>query len=383
MNAIASMPAVTARPRSSFTYFGYALFVPLGIVTTLLGPILPLLTVRWTISSAQAGQLFSWQFVASTLGTLISGLLLSKRGFRIPIAMGTALCLFGVAILIRADWALGRYAVACYGFGLGTSLPAVNLGVAEANARGRAGSVSLLNFCWGIGAIAAPVLLRGLRSLDAFLLSVCALLVVGIVGAMLFRMPERRQGQRLSEPGRVVLGTALVLAALMFLLCGVENSVGGWASTLALPSFSSAYTAATANIAFWAFFLASRALAPIVLRKVSEAWLLVASIAVASAGVLAFYFAGGAIAILLACGLAGLGIGPGFPLLISRVSSLIGSENPAATVCFAFAGFGAATLPNLMGLVGSRSAQPRFELIVPFLGLILALPLLRRGAARQ
>src|SRR5712671_4825591 len=132
------LPATRSGPQTyrasvSFTAFACALFVALGIVTTLLGPTLPLLSVRWSISTAQVGSLFFWQFIASTIGTLLSGVVLSKRSFRLQVLLGVAFCLVGVAALIRADWTLGRYWVACYGFGLGIALPAVNLAVAEAN----------------------------------------------------------------------------------------------------------------------------------------------------------------------------------------------------------------------------------------------------------
>jgi fucose permease len=163
----------------------------------------------------------------------------------------------------------------------------------------------------------------------------------------------------------------------MFLFCGIENAVAGWAASLALPSFSNAYTATSANIAFWASFLASRALAPLILRYVSEPKLLLLSIGTGAIGVLVFSFAFQPAAILLACALAGFGIGPGFPLLIARISELIGSQHPASTVCFAFAGLGAASLPTLSGIVGAGVHHPRVGLIVPFLGLLLLIPLSR------
>src|SRR3954447_16822683 len=135
-------PVTTSSPHTSWSYgpftaFACGLFVILGIVTTLLGPILPLLSVRWSISAQQAGSLFFWQFIASTIGTLLSGAVLSKRTFKLVVITGVALCVLGVAALIQADWNLGRYAVASYGFGLGVALPAMNLAVAQANPKRR------------------------------------------------------------------------------------------------------------------------------------------------------------------------------------------------------------------------------------------------------
>jgi fucose permease len=365
----------------SFTAFGSGLFAVLGIVTTLLGPVLPLLAVRWSVSAAEIGTLFSWQFVSSTVGTLLSGAVLAKRSFRVAVLLGVGLCLLGVLALVRADWMLGRYAVACYGFGLGVALPAINLAVAEANPLRRAGSVSFLNFAWGIGAIGGPVLLRIAHSLNLFLFVVSGLLAVWLIRTAFWPMPQKKTAlpggnQRQTTPW----GFASLIAFSMFLLCGIENAVGGWAATLALPHFSNAFTAMNANIVFWTCFLASRALAPVALRSISEARLLLFSIVVAAAGVLSFLFASSSAPVLISCALAGAGIGPGFPLVIARLSGRIGAENPTCTICFAFAGFGAATLPPLVGLMGAKMHEPSYGLLLPLFGLVLLIPLAREIA---
>jgi MFS transporter, FHS family, glucose/mannose:H+ symporter len=372
-------PHFTARSAASFTLFACALFIVLGVVTTLLGPTLPLLSTRWHLTNAQKGFLFFWQFIPSTVGTLLCGILLAKRGFRFGVLLGVTLCLVGVAGLIWADWNFGRAAVASYGFGLGIALPALNLAVAEANRARRAAAVSLLNFAWGLGAISGPLLLRLTHSLSGFLIVVSVLVGYGLVSSAVWQMPPKSAAAAKNNEESAIASSqvwivAPLIAVSMFLFCGVENSINGWAATLALPSFADVFRATNANEAFWAFFLAGRALAPFVLRRISEAKLLYASILIAAAGVLAFYFAAHAVTILLACAIAGLGVGPGFPLLISRVSEMIGPERPACTVCFAFAGIGAATLPIAIGVIGEKAGDPRAGLLLPLAGLVLLLP---------
>src|SRR5437764_10182628 len=368
----------SARSAASFTLFACALFIVLGIVTTLLGPTFPLLLKRWPVTTAQLGTLFFWQFIPSTAGTLLSGAMLSKRSFRLGVVLGVALCLLGVAGLIWADWNLGRAAVACYGVGLGFALPALNLVVAEANRTRRAASVSLLNFAWGVGAISGPLLLRLTHSLSGFLIILSILVALGLAGSAFWEMPQKNSAGSSGQASALASGSIRMLAPIiaisMFLFCGVENAIAGWAATLALPSFADAFRATNANEAFWAFFLAGRALAPFALRRISEAKLLLVSILTAAAGLLALYFASHAATILLACAIAGLGVGPGFPLLISRVSELIGPQRPACTVCFAFAGIGAATLPSAVGVLGERVHDPRAGLRLPLAGLVLLLP---------
>ena len=380
-------PGIQLSPRNAaaFTLFACALFIVLGVVTTLLGPILPLVAARWSISTAQQGSLFFWQFIASTVGALLSGMLLARRSFRFTVALGVTLCLGGVAALIWADWNLGRAAVAAYGFGLGLALPAFNLAVAETNQVRRAAAVSLLNFAWGLGAISGPVLLRLTHDLTMFLALVGALVALGLFPLLVWDLPDRAyrgtdkaKAAVLTHPWRLVP----LFAFSMFVFCGVENVVAGWAATFALPTFTDAFRATNANEAFWAFFLGSRALVPLALQRISETNLLRASILASAAGVLAFYFASHPATILLACAVAGLGIGPGFPLVISRVSQALGPQHPASTVCFAFAGIGAATLPALIGILGEWFRQPRIGLLLPVVGLIVLLPIRVSVASR-
>ena len=183
--------SLTPRSAASFTLYACALFIVLGVVTTLLGPTLPLLAVRWSLSTVQQASLFFWQFVPSTIGTLLSGALLARRSFRFAVVLGVSLCLLGVAALIWSNWNLGRLAIACYGVGLGIALPVLNLAVAEANRTRRAASVSLLNFSWGIGAICGPVLLRLAHSLELFFTLLSTFVALGLLASLFWEMPGR------------------------------------------------------------------------------------------------------------------------------------------------------------------------------------------------
>jgi MFS family permease len=54
----------------------YAGFVLTGMVTTLLGPVLPVLASRWSLDDPHAGYLFTTQFLGSMVGV---GLLIVPR----------------------------------------------------------------------------------------------------------------------------------------------------------------------------------------------------------------------------------------------------------------------------------------------------------------
>ena len=133
-------------------------FLPAGILTTLLGPMLPLLIARWTLTDTQAGSLFLVQFLPSLIGVQLSGFLLSRLGFRPSFLLGLLLMACGTATLYMGSVVLGMASVAVYGLGLGLIIPTDNLLIAEVSAASRSGAVSLLNFFWGIGAVLCSVL---------------------------------------------------------------------------------------------------------------------------------------------------------------------------------------------------------------------------------
>ena len=349
----------------------------LGIVTTLLGAILPLISQRWSLSTVQAGQLFSWQFASATIATVTSAWVFQKRAFKMPILIGIALSLLGVGFLSRVDWQFGRYCIACYGAGLGLSLPALNLAVSEANPGRRAASLSWLNAFWAAGAVGGPLLLLLTRNLDRFLLLLAIALSTCLV--LSFLLPVSTQSTNPPELSRAAqqsgrLKLAIALSFAFFLLVGSENAVSGWASSLALPQFSNAYAAAAAPAAFWTFFLASRAAAaPLALRRLREAQVMSCGLACAVAAIVAFFMVKSPFLVLAACALAGLGIAPAVPVVIAEVSAILGEHNPASTVCFAAGGAGAATLPALVGILATKTGIAKAGLAVPMTALSLVL----------
>src|SRR5215208_2212149 len=94
--------ALTANPARWVSV--YAGFVLTGMVTTLLGPMLPVLAESTGRKPTELGSLFTAQFFSSTAGTLLAGVLSQRFGFRVTLALGYALMGIGVAILLFSPW---------------------------------------------------------------------------------------------------------------------------------------------------------------------------------------------------------------------------------------------------------------------------------------
>src|SRR5947209_10532467 len=93
---IADTPAGAVSTRA-LTLAAYVSFLPIGIATVLLGPMLPTLSARWSLNYSQAGALFNAQYLASTVAVLLSGVLVSKWGFRFAMKAGLLLATAGLA----------------------------------------------------------------------------------------------------------------------------------------------------------------------------------------------------------------------------------------------------------------------------------------------
>src|SRR5476651_1889470 len=161
-------------------------FVLTGVVNTFLGPILPILAARWTLSDSRSGYFFATQFLGSILGVSISSLLLPRRGFRFTIGLAYLLMAAGVRGLALSEWRYALLGTFALGLGLGLVIPATNLLISSANQGRRASALSILNFCWGLGAVAAPFALyvaarqNHVRTFVAFLSGLLLLLAVSL-----------------------------------------------------------------------------------------------------------------------------------------------------------------------------------------------------------
>lgn len=146
---------------------------------------LPILIARWALSDAQAGNLFLAQFSAMLVGVLLSGVLVSRLGYRPAFLAGLLLMAAGIATLYIGSVWLGVAAVATYGLGLGLIIPTDNLLIAEISSGSNAAALSLLNFYWGVGAVTGALLIAWANAhklLPFFLGSVALLLVLLALG---------------------------------------------------------------------------------------------------------------------------------------------------------------------------------------------------------
>jgi fucose permease len=358
------------------TVAAHAAFVPIGIVTVLLGPLLPTLSAKWALDYSQAGSLFTVQFMASTVGVTLSGFCVTRWGFRFAIKAGLLLMAVGVAGLPYSSRVLGSACIGLYGFGFGVAVPAANLLVAEVHIVGRSAALNLLNFSWSVGAVACPFMVAAaVRAhhvpflLEAF---ACFLFLVALGIAAMPRHivePHTNRGSS-ARPAAAIdwrSNSVLLLSALFFLYVGVENSFGGWIATYAktLGELSLAVALMSPSF-FYSAMMVGRWLASLVLKRVEEVALARAGLLMACAGMAWLLLSKTVLGVLGGATLAGFGLAAVYPITISLLSREFGeSASRVGSLMFTVANLGGASLPWLVGYFAEHFASVRAGMVVP------------------
>jgi MFS transporter, FHS family, glucose/mannose:H+ symporter len=361
----------------------HAGFLATGIVTTLLGPLLPYLAAHWSLNDRQAGLFFTAQFLGSLLGVLATSFLLPRRGFAFALATGFAIMGAGVATLGLGKWTIGWLSVFGYGIGLGLTIPGANLFVSSKAGERSVAALSILNFAWSAGAVLCPLVVIlaeprvGLRGLTVLLGGIVALFAVAFTRSL------GQQGERNEESIRpLAVWSSLLhrahlgaLALLFFLYVGTENALGGWVASRAKRAGMGADTFwVLAPSVFWGALLVGRAVAPTAWRFLGESNLARVALALAALGALVIFASTSSTAIRSGAAIAGLGLAPVFPILVARLTEALGPDAKwAGGLMFGSSSLGGAALPWLVGAVSTQTGSLRVGLGVPVLSCVLML----------
>lgn len=392
---------------------GQIAFLPTGILTTLLGPMLPILIARWALNDTQAGNLFLVQFLASLVGVQLSGVLLTRWGFRPAFLLGLLLMACGVATLSTGSLGLGLASVATYGFGLGLIIPTNNLLIAEigstsasgqtSQASSRSGSqdgssdisrgsasasaVSLLNFFWSVGAVLCSVMVAwtAAHRLLPFFLGAVALFLVLLALAMrnlpfpaAAKSAEAKSAQGSSSSSWREMAKSLafwLFAAFFFLYPGAETAVGGWVGSYASRMGSRGAAMASMMPAFfWSALTVGRAFATAFLHHFSERRVLRAGCAAGAAGIALMLCAPALLGVIVGALITGLSFSTLYPITVARFSERFGvAARRLGALMFSLAAVGPAVIPWMVGVISHATGSLRAGLLLPLGATVILL----------
>jgi MFS transporter, FHS family, glucose/mannose:H+ symporter len=365
-------------------------FMLLGIPTVIIGPILPLFISRWSLNDSQAGLFFTVQFTAALCGTGITTALTHRYGYRPGLAIGYLLTGVGLALLNAPSHALALVATACFGLGYGIATPPSNLSAAEAGGERSAGLVSLLNFAWGVGAVAcSPLILLALRhgflSASLYAVAFCALILGALFLFVSFPADKHASAAESgSSPAPIpALAITVGVAILFFVYVGTETGVGGWAAEYLKRLAGHGSSLATiAPMFFYSGLTIGRGLASFALRLVREGYVVLGALGLTILGIAVVIAAASPPVAIVGLAIAGFGCASIYPIYIAWFSKWYGaSARRLGGVVFSMASLGGSVMPWVVGLVSTEVGSLRIGLLVPMAGcfiMLLGLALLHR-----
>jgi MFS transporter, FHS family, glucose/mannose:H+ symporter len=349
----------------------HAGFVVTGVFTVMLGPVLPLLAQRWSLTDSQTANFFTAQFGGLLLGVAASSYLLHRR-YRPAFVSGFLLMGLGAATLGRGPWLFALLSLLAMGFGNGFITAATNLWVGEAVPEGKARALSFVNFSWTFGAVSCPFIFRSFATPKAFLQALGALGVITVIVAIVFafsRVDSIRDG--LHDSGETKTGTeklfdrtTLIFSLLFFLYVGAETAVGGWVATFSRRVSASAGTAWILTPAFfWAGMLVGRGTGTLALRHAPERRVVQSGSVLGFAGIVFLTQLKTLAWINVAAFSIGLGFSVIFPISFAWMAGHYGLEARRVTgFLLAIAELGAAAIPWLVGVISAVTSSLRIGL---------------------
>lgn len=359
--------------RAMFTIACLGMLV-FGIVLTSLGSILPEITERFGVSKTQAGSLFTLLSFGILIASLVFGPLVDRFGYRIPLAMATALVVVGLESIALGDsltWL--RVGVALIAFGGGIINGGANALVADITTNAKAAGLSLLGVFFGVGAVGVPFLLGALNtrmSYTTLLTIIGAATVIPVVAMLLMRFPAPKQPH--SFPLKQTMELArerplLLFGAMLFLQSGMEITMGGWSAAFAREALALDAKAALYFLSlYWLGMMSARLLLGRLLRSVSPTQALLVSMAAAFAGALLLLNVRGIALAAVGIFLIGAGFAAGFPVILGWIGERYAAMSGTAfSIALVMALSGGMLLPYLTGVLGSTYGLRGSLLIVP------------------
>jgi fucose permease len=209
-------------------------FFVYGMISALLGALLPGLSERFSLTPKQNGVLALLQALGLGVASLSAGPLIDNRGKKTGLALGLSIVTAALIVLPNVS----GYAMieACWftlGFGGGVMVTAGNALASDISESKRASVLNLLNLFFGLGLMATPFIAANVLSGDA--VKLCYLISILTAGTLLVQivtpMPPTsgERGIRISEVGDLFGSPVLyLLALLLFLYVACEVGFSTW-----------------------------------------------------------------------------------------------------------------------------------------------------------
>lgn len=208
-----------------------AIFV-YGMLSAMLGTILPDLSDRFRLSPRQNGTIAFAQAIGLIIASLGVGPLIDNEGKKLGLIIGLALIATALFALPRASGFRSiLFLLFLLGVGGGIVVTGANALVSDVGEAHRATALNMVNLFFGLGGLATPFIAANLfgRNWVRLCYTIAALTVVSLAIEASTKMPEpTRTGGFVLADAAPVLGRPLLFLLGLFLFLYVSCEVGIW-----------------------------------------------------------------------------------------------------------------------------------------------------------
>ena len=345
----------------------HVIFFLSGITTVLIGQVLPVLAKHFSLSDLQVSYFFPAQFAGSLIGTLLTSMA-GKRNMYFAATIAGSLLMAGGILLMNVDiFAVCLLGFAINGMGIGLTLPAINMLILEMNPDRAGSALSVLNFCWGLGAIVCKPFVDLFGTADHLGMTTWLLAIpiaIGAAALFLFGGGRRETTNDTSaddEDTTPIWKTpiAWMIAAFNFIHVGFESGIGGWLTTYTgrVPGDPLA-SWISPTLLYFLFFVLGRGFAPVLYRFLNESKMLILGLLIILIGMAVILSAPTVLALSLGATIAGFGTSWIFPTNVARFSQTFGpTASRRATPLFICGTLGAAASTWMIGYISDKTGS--------------------------
>ena len=337
-------------------------FIVLGMLLSINGPALGWLRDRTGVGIATSGLVLSGGSIGYIIASYAAGRPFDRGGGH-RLLLGAFV--LGVAAVLAVGWSPSFALVVLLFALIGAAGGVIDVGgntlVVWSQRPERIGAtLNALHLCFGIGALATPLLVAWSISSTDSLVWVAAALALGAAAVVaLLRGTEvpRRRASTADTTGVATTAVPLALVCVFyFLYVGSEVTFLGWAPTYAeVESLGGVNGPGLFASMFLAGFTLGRLLGIVLATRLTLVTLVLGSCVLSVVAAAALVVWGDGIGVWVACGVLGLSLGPQYPTMMAYVDERLRLSGKATSRIVAASGVGGLLLPLLTGWLLDRS----------------------------
>lgn len=369
-----------------FRFTLHFLFFMSGIVTVLIGQVLPIFANKFSLTDLESSWFFPSQFVGSLAGTYFTSRFARRNDYRMATVAGGFAMVAGILLMNLGAFPIVMMGFFINGIGVGMTLPSINMIVLDMSPERTASSLSILNFCWGVGAIVCKPFVDVWSTSESLGLTTILLAIPMLVATFLLLSDRTYEPTELGTFGTAANNDAIAIwrqpiawfiALFNLIHVGFESGMGGWLTTYTGRLEGAPFFVwASPTLLYFSFFVAGRGAAPILFRFFSERTMLLLGLLTILAGMIVVITADSVRGLSLGSIVAGFGTSWIFPTNVSRFSNEFGPEANRRSAPFFIAGtLGAAISTWLIGFISEVSGNLRWGMYVLMISVILLIVL--------